>query len=129
MQERPRLVGNHRDVFAGINRAANHSQRRAVITGRGQRARVAMRQHGRAVRNQLAAKFSQRAIRFDVFVVDRLRLEDQSLFHLFNVMGLFLGFLKRGVHALDRPKQINGSRAGRSHDFAHEAEIVFKIRN
>ncbi len=114
-------------MFSGIDRAANHAQRRAVISGRGQRAGVAMRQHCRAIGDQLAAKFSQGTIRCNVFVEDRQRFADQALLNLFNVFGFAFGFQKRAAHALDRPKQIHGRGPRRFHDLAHIFEIVFQI--
>ena len=48
LKERPRFVGEHLDLLAGIDSGADHPERRAV-TGRGERACVAMREDTRAV--------------------------------------------------------------------------------
>ncbi len=63
LQKRPRLVGDDGDSLAGIDRSANNAEGRAVIPGGRQGARVAVRQHRRAVGNQLAAELAQRPIR------------------------------------------------------------------
>ena len=76
LQKRTRLVCNHRDSFTSVDRAANYTERRAVIARRCQRSGVAMRQHGRAIGNQVCAKASQRAIRVNIFLKDRQRFVD-----------------------------------------------------
>ena len=63
-------------ALALLNRGANDAQRGAVISGGSQRAGVAMREHRGAVGNQLAAKLTQRSVRFDVFLKDGLGFID-----------------------------------------------------
>ncbi len=43
LQKWPRLIGNHGDVFTGVDGAADYAQRRSVIAGGCERARVAVR--------------------------------------------------------------------------------------
>ncbi len=61
LQEWPRLIGEHIDLFPGSHGRADHPERGA-ITCRCQRARIAVGEHGFAVGNQ------HRAIPTDTFV-------------------------------------------------------------
>ena len=113
LQERPGLVGNHRDALAGLDRRADHAQRRAV-SGRGQRARVAMRQHARTVGEQRRAMLAHGAIHRDVFGQDLVGLGQQRVGLRRHRIGRQR--LPLHAHALERPEQIDGGGpAGRQH--------------
>jgi hypothetical protein len=66
LQERPGFIGEDVDLFAGSDGRANHAERGAIAGG-GQRARVAVREHGLAVGNQRRAVLSDALVDGDVF--------------------------------------------------------------
>ena len=51
LKERPRLVCNHGDFFAGSDGTPNHAQRGAVISGSREGSGIAMSKHRRAILN------------------------------------------------------------------------------
>ena len=116
----PGFVGEHVDLFAGLDRGANHAERGAVPGGR-QRARVAVRQHGLAVRHQRRAVASDRHAQGDVFLAHLLRFfnhaaDDCSL-------GFALQACAQPAHAVDGPKQVYRSRPGSRERAADRLEI------
>src|SRR5690606_16049426 len=65
LEKRTGLVGKDGDTLAGVDGAADDAERRAV-TGRGQRARVAVREDPRAVGHDLGAVRADGAAAGDV---------------------------------------------------------------
>ena len=70
LQERPRLVGEHRDPLALLDRRADHAERGAVAGGR-ERAGVAVREDARASGTSAAPCAPIARQLCDVLVVDR----------------------------------------------------------
>ena len=81
LQERPRLVGEHRDRLAGLDRAADDAERRAVA-GRRQRAGVAVGQDVRVGGHDRGAEGAHRAAAGDVLVVNQLRFAIERVLDL-----------------------------------------------
>ena len=69
LQERAGFIGENIDVFAGSDGRADHAERGA-IAGRGERAGVAVREHGLAVRDERRAVAADACIDGDVFQTD-----------------------------------------------------------
>ena len=78
LQKRPRLVGEHVDLFPRLHRRANHAQRRPIPRRR-QRPRIAMRQHRLAIRHQRRPMPPDRHAQGDVFLPHLLRFLDHPL--------------------------------------------------
>ena len=78
LQDGPRLVGEDRYRAALLDGAANHAERGAVA-GRGQRARVAVREDAGLLRDEGAAEAADGAAAGDILVMDGLRLGQHQL--------------------------------------------------
>ena len=122
LQERPRLVGEHRDLLALLRGGANHAERRAVTGGR-QRAGVAVREDPRGLRHQRRAVRAHRPAALHVLVVDRLRLDFEAPLDLVDRVAALRGGGERLLHALDRPEQIHRGRPRRGHQVADLLEL------
>ncbi len=122
LQERPRFVGEDLRHFSAFGRRPNHAKRGAV-PGRGEGARVAVRENTRRLGHDLRAEPSHRTTARDVFVVnrDRLALEPAGQFGG-RLAGLRAGG-KRPLHALDGPEQVHGRRPRGRHDVAVLREL------
>ena len=70
LQERAGFIGEHVDFLARRDRRADHAERGAVSRG-GQRAGIAVGEHGLAVGNERRAVAADGLVDRDVFVADR----------------------------------------------------------
>ena len=75
LQERPRLVGDHGDALACIAGRAHDAQRRAV-TGRRERAGVAVGHDARPVAHQRGAVAADGMVHLEILAMDRDRFGD-----------------------------------------------------
>ena len=71
LQERSRLVGDHRHLLALLDGAANHAQGRAVAGGR-ERPCIAVRENPGAGRHHVGAKRAHRPAARNILVVNGL---------------------------------------------------------
>ena len=105
LQKRPCFIRENVDLLSGLHRRADHSERRPVARRR-QRPRVAMRQHGFAIRYQRRAVAADGLAHRDVLLVDLLRFGDAAFPYL-----LARGPIQRLVkvlHPLDGPEEVHG---------------------
>ena len=78
LQERAGFIGDHLDALAGFNSGADDAERRAMAT-RGQRARVAMREHARAIVQQGGAVCAHGPVDAHVLGEDVMSLQQQDV--------------------------------------------------
>ena len=122
LQERPRLVGEHDDALAFLDRAADHAQR-GTVAGRRERAGVAMRENARVRRHHLRAEGAHRATTRDVLVVNRHRLAVESILDLPDRFPRPGRGAERSLHPVDRPEQVHGGRPRSPHQLARLVEL------
>ncbi len=125
MQKRARLIGEDIDLLAALARGADHAQGSAV-TGGGQRAGIAVREHRLVVRHQRRAVASDGAVDGDIFLAYQLRFLNQPLADLAEWLAA-----KRGVqalHTVDRPKKIDRRRPRLREGLADRVDLHVQIR-
>ena len=99
-----------RIALPGLDRAADDAERRAVA-GRGERARVAVREHGRPGREQLGAEAPDAPARGDVLGRDRVGFGDEGGLDRFRGLAAARGEAAR--HPVERREEVHGRRARR----------------
>src|SRR5438552_6020656 len=97
-------------MFPLIDSSPDHTERRSPDSTSRKSAGVAVCEHCRIIFEQLAAKFRDETLRFDVLSVDRLGIFEKDLLDLSHRLPFRLRFLKRPVHPIDRPEEIDRSR-------------------
>ena len=108
------------------SRAPRMTPRAVPYRGR-QCPRVAVREHGRAVGDQLAAEATEGAVRLDVLAENTLRLFDESLLDLVHLRARGFRAAEGVAHALDGPEEVDGRRARAAHHVAEEVEVLFEV--
>ncbi len=117
LQERPRLVRQHRHLLATLRGGTNDAERGAVAR-RGQRAGVAVRQDARLLRHQLRAERAHRPAALDVLVVNAPRVRFEPLLDLVDRAAALRCCGEHPLHALDGPEQVDRRRPRRRHQVA-----------
>ncbi len=82
LQERTGLIGEDVDLFAGFDGGPDDAERGAIARG-GERAGVAMREHGLAIGNEGGAVAADGAADCDVLFADEDRFADHASPDLF----------------------------------------------
>ena len=126
LKEGTRFVGEHGDFLAGLDRAADHTQRGAVAGG-GERPGVAMRQDPGVGGHDLGPKRAHRPAACDVFVVNRLRLGVEAVLDLIDRCAGLDGGGKHALHPIDRPKQVDRGWPRRRHEVTGFREFRGKL--
>ncbi len=124
LQKRASLIGIHVNLFPLLDRRANHPERRS-ISRRGQRPRVAVREHSARTRHQRRAMASHGLVRRDVFRVHALRFFNQLPFNLRN--GPDADPLVLLLHAANRPEQVHRSRPRFADEVADLVEVALQV--
>ena len=107
LHHRPCFVHPEEGNLALRVRGADDAER-GTVTGRRQRARVAVRENPRVRRHECRAVVAERAIGGEVFGEDRLRLGDQAGARLGHGPPRQTG--RDRAHALERPEEIHRGR-------------------
>jgi len=120
LQKGPGFIGEHVDLLAGFDRGTDHAQRGAV-SGGGQRARVAVRQHGLTVRYQRGTVAPDGHAQRDIFLANLLRFVN----HAFD--DFLAGFARQAraqaAHPVDGPKQVDSGWTGSRQRVTDRLEI------
>ena len=124
LQERAGLIGEDIHFLAGFDGRADHTQRGAV-TGGGQRAGIAVREHRFAVGYQVGSVAPDGLVDGDILQPDLLGFRGQSLAD-FRERPAAQGLVEL-PHAVDGPEQVDGGRAGARQRFADAIHLRVEI--
>src|SRR4029079_8283443 len=107
LEIRARFVGEDA-LEAAVARRGTDDAERGAISGRGKGARVAMREHTRALRQQGRAEIADKAAGGEILGFDGLRFLEQGG----GAVGRGADLAKAAAHPLDGPTQVDRRGSG-----------------
>jgi hypothetical protein len=119
LEQGPGLAGDHAHAFTGFDRRPDYAERSAPADA-GERARIAVGQHGRVVGEERRAAGAERPVRRDVLV--------RYPFGLGQGSGRDLGGIEnpadRGERPVHAPGQVDGRGPGRADSFGQPSDLL-----